>query len=110
MKEQQTRIPFSDYPVKEQEKDVAKYERLQEKDVYVMRVDGVWGAFLPRKVCSVSITGKRGQDLTPFINDVKSCLEDFNIKPRFHCIYNKGIEDYLRQQIIAQRLLSEEGR
>lgn len=60
MKERQLRFSFPDYPVEEQEKDVAKSERLKQTDVYVMRVDGVWGAFIPRKRCSISITGERG--------------------------------------------------
>lgn len=111
MDKQQTRIPFPDYSPEEQRRDAKRYAEKQKKDVYVMRINGVWGAFLPRPKYSMSITGQRGQDLTTFIGDMKQLFEeDYHILPRFRCVVNKGIEDHLIQQIEIQKLLRKEGR
>ena len=45
----QLRIDFPDYSAKEQERDIARAERLKKTDVYVSRVDGVWNAIISRK-------------------------------------------------------------
>lgn len=101
----QLRIDFPDYTAKEQERDAQRYDRLSKKDIYIMRVDGVWGAFMPRDKCSISLTGKQGQELAPFILEAQDFFtEELNIKPNFHCVLNRGIEHHLRQQIIAQNI------
>lgn len=107
----QSRFPFPDYPPEEQEKDAKRYAELQKKDVYIMRVNGVWGAFLPRPKHSLSITGERGEELADFITNMKlSFEEDYKILPRFRCVINKGIEDHLIQQIEIQKLLASGSR
>lgn len=104
----QKRIDFPDYSAKEQERDAQRYERQSKKDIYIMRVDGVWGAFMPRDKCSISLTGKQGQELAPFILEAQDFFtEELNIKPNFHCVLNRGIEHHLRQQIVAHNLLKD---
>lgn len=102
----QLRLDFSDYPAVAQEKDLARKAEANKKDVYIMKVNGVWGAFLPKPHYSFSITGELGQEMTKFITDVKEILvSQFNINPRFRCILNKGVEDHIRQQLIIHKLL-----
>ena len=109
MKEQ--RLPFPDYTPAEQERDVERSKRLKQKDVYVMRVNGVWNAYMPRPHYPFSITGHRGEELTDFIKGVKKSFEEeFKINPHFHNIINKGVEDYIKQQMIVQNLLEGMGR
>lgn len=102
----QLRIDFPDYTAKEQERDAQRYERRSKKDIYIMRVDGVWGAFMPRDKCSISLAGKQGQELASFILEAQDFfIDELNIKPNFHCVLNRGIEHHLRQHIIAQKML-----
>ncbi len=103
MKEQ--RLSFPDYTPGEQERDVERFKRLKQKDVYIMRVNGVWNAYIPRKRYSLAITGDRGEQLKEFVEGVKESLEEFKIHPNFHNIINKGVDDYLKQQMIVQDLL-----
>lgn len=103
----QLRIDFPDYPAKEQEKDIERSQCLKQIETYVMRVDGVWGAYIPRPRHSISITGNKGENLPEFIKGVTEKLDEFNIKPRFRCILNKGVEDFIKQQIIIQNLIKE---
>ena len=104
------RLPFPDYTPEEQERDVERFKRLKQKDVYIMRVNGVWNAYIPRKRYPLAITGDRGEQLTEFIVGVKESLEEFKIHPNFHNIINKGVDDYLKQQMIVQNLLEGMGR
>ena len=102
----QKRIPFPDYTPSQQERDVDKYKRRNSTDVYVMRVNGVWNGYIPDKDYPAAFTGKRGEELKDFISGLKQKLEEkYHIKPMFHNIINQGIEDYLKQQMIAQKLL-----
>ena len=110
MTSKQLRMSFTDYTSEEQERDVERFKRLKQKDVYIMRVNGVWNAYIPRKRYPFSITGHRGEELTDFIKGVKESLEEFKIHPNFHNIINKGVEDYLKQQMIVQNLLEGMGR
>ena len=103
---EEERIPFSDYTPAQQKRDVEKFEKLKLTDVYVMRVNGVWNGYMPDKDYPVAFTGKSGEELTSFIKGLKLKLEEkYNIKPNFHNIINKGVEDYLKQQMIVQKLL-----
>ena len=37
--------------------------------------------------------------------EVKTFFEDeMNIKPKFHCVLNKGIEDHIQQHIVINKL------
>lgn len=95
MKEQ--RLNFSDYPAEEQERDATKAERKHYHDVYVMRVNGDWGAILPRKRHNVIFNADKGVELTEFVKDVKEELLEFGIIPRFHCVRNFGIESKIAE-------------
>ena len=89
---EEQRIPFPDYPPHEQEKDVKRAEKENIKEVYVMRVNGDWGAVMPRKRHNFIINADTGVELLEFIKNVKEELLEFGIKPRFHCVKNFGIE------------------
>lgn len=97
MKEQ--RLDFSDYSAKEQERDVFNNLSRKErpKDVYVMRVNGDWGAILPRRKHNVIFNADKGVELVEFITDVKNDLNELGIKPRFHCVQNFGIESKIAE-------------
>ena len=56
----QLRLNFSDYPARQQEVDAARSHRLQSTDVYVMQVNGDWGAVLPRKRHNVVFNADKG--------------------------------------------------
>ena len=113
-KHKQLRIPFPDYTPENQERDAEKFSEAQKKDVYIVKVNGVYGAFLPRKICPISTNSHMGQSLADFVQDVnflfKEELKELKIIPRFRCVLNKGIEDHLRQQIEIQRLLDSGSR
>lgn len=93
----QTRIPFPDYPPEEQERDIKRAERLKQSEIYVMRVEGAWGGYMPREKFSMVFNAERGVELTEFIKNLKEELEEMNIKPRFRCIENQGIAEHIKQ-------------
>ena len=97
----QLRLPFSDYPAEQQERDAKRAERLKKTDVYVSRVDGVWNAIVPRKH-NIIINGLKGEQLTEFVKNVSEDLVEMNIKPRFRCVRNIGLDAHFRhnQQIL----------
>ena len=101
MKEQ--RLPFSDYPVKEQEVDAARAERRKNTDIYMSKVDGIWHALIPDEL-DIIINGKIGEDLTKFYERLTKKLDkDFKIKPHFRNIQNSGVDEYIRsKQIILK--------
>lgn len=94
----QTRIPFPDYPPEEQIKDQERAERLRQSEIYVMKVDGAWGGYMPRPKFSMTFNAKRGVELSEFIQNLKADLQEMNIKPRFRCIENQGVAEHIRQQ------------
>jgi hypothetical protein len=84
------RLPFSDYPAKEQERDAM---RSRFRQVYLMKVDGKWAHF-------TIIDGKDDYDsyegdLTQTYYEVKRKLPQHVVK----VIQNKGLEDYLRDML-----------
>lgn len=95
----QLRIDFPDYPAKEQERDVFNNLSRKErpKDVYIMRVNGDWGAILPRRKHNVIFNADKGVELAEFITDVKNDLNELGINPRFHCVQNYGIESKIAE-------------
>lgn len=97
----QLRIDFPDYSAKEQERDIARVERLKKTDVYVSRVDGVWNAIISRKH-NIVINGLKGEDLTEFVKNMSEDLAEMNIKPNFRCVRNHGIDAHFihNQQIL----------
>lgn len=106
---EEQRLDFSDYPAKEQEKDVfsnlSKQNRPQ--DIYVMRVNGDWGAVLPRKRHNVIFNADKGVELIEFVQNVKEDLQDLGINPRFHCVQNFGIESKIAEHQYDFKKLKE---
>lgn len=90
MKEQ--RINFPDYSAEEQDRDAKKAEKKNIKEIYVMRVNGDWGAVMPRARHNVIFNADKGVELVEFITNIKEDLQELGIKPRFHCVKNFGIE------------------
>lgn len=70
-------------------------EKKQIKDIYVMKIDGVWCGYAPRKKCSFSVIGKQGESLEDFYFSVKEDFPDY----RLRCVKNYGIEDEIRRII-----------
>lgn len=107
---EEQRLDFSDYPAKEQEKDVFSNLSKQNrpKDIYVMRVNGDWGAILPRKKHNVIFNADKGVELVEFITNVKADLQDLGITPRFHCVQNFGIESKIAEHQCIRNMKSNE--
>lgn len=102
------RIDFPDYSAENQERDAKKYEERQKKDVYIVKVRGSYGAYLPRESIPVSVNSDTGDNLTSFFGKAKQFFEEeLHIKPRFHCVINKGIEDHIIKQIQIQKMLGK---
>jgi hypothetical protein len=104
----QLRIDFSDYSAKQQEIDATRAERRQTKDIYVMRVNGDWGAVMPRPRHNVIFNADKGVDLIEFVQNVRDDLVELGIKPRFHCVQNFGIESKIAEHQIVKRLFEKE--
>lgn len=68
-------------------------KKKQIKDIYVMRIDGVWCGYAPRKKCSFCIIGKKGDSLVDFFSAVKEDFPEY----RLRCVLNYGIEEELRK-------------
>ena len=94
------RLDFSDYSSVEQEKDEFFKKKKETTDVYVMRVNGEWGAVMPRKRHNVIFSADTGVEITEFIENVKEELLKFGIKPRFRCVQNFGIESKIAENQI----------
>ena len=106
---QQLRIDFPDYSAHEQEVDAARYQNLQEREVYLVKVDGAWGGYIPCEEVSLTINGKRGEELGEFFKKAVKQLKKFNIKGRFRCVLNYGIEEEVKKyQYLIQKF--NEGR
>lgn len=104
----QLRIPFPDYPAEQQENDAKRAERLKQTDVYMSKVDGAWSALIPRKH-NIVINSNIGEELADFCkNLIDEMEEDFKIKPRFRCIQNVGIDEYLRKNQAILRSFQHE--
>lgn len=101
----QLKIDFPDYTAENQERDEQRYIEKQKKDVYIVKVRGTYGAYLPRESLPLSVNSNQGQGFTEFVQEVKTFFEDeMNIKPKFHCVLNKGIEDHIQQHIVINKL------
>lgn len=104
----QLRINFPDYSAQQQEIDATRAERRQTKDIYVMRVNGDWGAVMPRPRHNVIFNADKGVDLIEFVQNVRDDLLELGIKPRFHCVQNFGIESKIAEHQIVRRLFEKE--
>lgn len=104
----QLRIPFTDYPPQEQERDARRAERRKTSEVYIMHVNGDWGAVMPRKRHNVIFNADKGVDLTEFVQNVRDDLVEMGIKANFRCVQNFGIECKIaEQQRIIRRFNNE---
>ena len=70
------------------------------KDIYLMRVDGAWGAVIPSK-CLTVINAPKSADLIEFYHELKEMFPDH----RMRCVMNKGIADKIRQhQVVFSKM------
>ena len=104
---EEQRLDFSDYPAKEQEKDVERFKLLEKKyqpHIFLLKFDGIWA----------SMTFTDGIDYKFY--DGMNLYQTFKKVQRTHpnhkmkYIINKGLENYLRdmrkkENIIKQRQL-----
>jgi hypothetical protein len=93
MKEQ--RLDFSDYPAKEQEKDVERFKLLEKKyqpHIFLLKFDGLWASMTFSD--GVKHTFYDGMNLYQTYNKVKETHPNHKMK----YIINKGLENYLREQ------------
>lgn len=93
----QLRIDFPDYPAAEQEKDIERHKHLKEREIYVMKVNGAWGGYMPRPKCSITFNAERGIEIGEFIENLTTELKELHIKPRFRCIENYGVAEHIKQ-------------
>lgn len=76
-------------------------------DVYVLRVRGHWSAYWPREKYPITVVGSKGEELISFINAMSDLFKkQFKIEPKFHNIRNKGIEDYIKEQLMILNLVN----
>lgn len=93
---EEQRLDFSDYPAKEQERDVERFKLLEKKrqpHIFLLKVDGLWA--------SMTFTGGEihhkfyeGKNLYQTFNTVKETHPNHKMK----YIMNDGLENYLREQ------------
>ena len=106
----QGRLNFSDYSAKEQEQDAQRHEfnkgQYFKREIYVMRVNGDWGAVMPKRRYNVIFNADKGVELVEFVQKVKCDLEELGIKPRFHCVQNFGIESKIAEHQMTIRRLN----
>lgn len=98
----QLRLPFSDYPAKEQEADVERFKILEQKyqpHIFLLKVDGMWASM----TFSNGVQHKfyEGMNLYQTFNAVK----ESHPKHKMKYIINKGLEDYLRQQYQKEQVI-----
>ncbi len=106
----QGQLNFSDYSAKEQEQDAQRHKTQKEqyfkREVYVMRVNGEWGAVMPKRRYNVIFNADAGVELVEFVQKVKADLEELGIKPHFHCVQNFGIESKIAEHQMTIRKLN----
>ena len=104
MKEQ--RLDFSDYPAKEQEKDVERFKFLEKKyqpHIFLLKFDGLWASMTFSD--GVKHTFYEGMNLFQTFNKVKETHPNHKMK----YIMNDGLENYLRDQYrIKQRFIKNQ--
>ncbi|MBQ9270952.1 MAG: hypothetical protein IJ218_01630 [Alphaproteobacteria bacterium] len=90
----QLRIPFSDYPPEEQEKDLQRAKQIKMiRHAYLMKISGEWAHF---------IISQGGENID-FYEDMKLPEVCAKLKRKFpdyqpRVIMNEGLENYLRDQ------------
>lgn len=104
-KMKQLRIDFPDYTTENQERDAQRHAELQKKDVYIVKIRGHYGAYMPDGNDYISYGNFDAKNLKEFYECSNIYFAKLKIKPKFHCIHNQGIEDYILQQVQIQKLL-----
>ena len=92
---EELRLNFSDYPAKEQEKDVERFKFLEKKHqphIFLLKFDGLWASMTFSD--GVKHTFYEGMNLYQTFNKVKETHPFYRVK----YIMNKGLENYLREQ------------
>ena len=92
---EEQRLDFSDYPAKEQEKDVERFKFLEKKyqpHIFLLKFDGLWASMTFSD--GVKHTFYEGMNLFQTFNKVKESHPNHKMK----YIINKGLENYLREQ------------
>ena len=105
MNSREQRIPFPDYTAENQERDAKRHEEKQKKDVYIVKIKGTYGAYLPDGDDNISYNNFQAKNLKDFYTAAKRFYNKMKVEPRFHCILNQGIEEHILQQITIQKLL-----
>ena len=89
--------------LKSQEKNLQLFGKTEQlkggkmiKDIYLMRVDGAWGAVIPSK-CLTVVNAPKSADLIEFYHELKEMFPEH----RMRCVMNKGIADKIRQHQIS---------
>lgn len=88
------RLPFSDYPAEEQERDAKRAKRLKIiRHAYLMRIDGEWAHF---------IVSQKGDDIGYYdemkLPEVYEKLKRTRPEYTPKVIMNEGLENYLRDR------------
>ena len=104
-KDKQLRIDFPDYTASNQERDAKRYEEQQKRDVYIVKIRGTYGAYMPDGEDYISYGNYEAKDLTEFYKCAHKYFDKLGIKTKFHCIHNQGIEDYILHEAQIQKLL-----
>ena len=92
---EEQRLDFSDYSVKEQEKDVERFKFLEKKyqpHIFLLKFDGLWASMTFTN--GVKHTFYDGMNLYQTFNKVKETHPNHKMK----YIMNEGLENYLREQ------------
>jgi hypothetical protein len=105
MNSKQQRIDFPDYTADNQERDAKRFEEWQKKDVYIVKIRGHYGAYMPDGNDFISYGNYEAKDLKEFYICAHAYFEKLKIIPKLHCVHNQGIEDYILQQVQLQKLL-----
>ena len=92
---EEKRLDFSDYPAKEQEKDVERFKQLEKKrqpHIFLLKVDGLWASMTFSD--GVKHTFYEGMNLYQTFKEVQKTHPNHKMK----YIMNEGLENYLREQ------------
>lgn len=101
----QLRFDFPDYTADNQERDISRYETRINKEVYIVKIRGNYGAYLPDGDDNIFYENFKAKNLGDFYGVAKSFFNKIGIKPKFHCILNEGIENHILQHIKVQKII-----
>lgn len=91
----QLRIPFPDYPAKEQEQDLERFKLLENKyqpHIFLLKFDGLWASMTFTN--GIKYNFYENMNLYQTYNKVKETHPNHKMK----YIMNEGLENYLRDQ------------